>query len=67
MAGYFWYLFTGKEYEHMGMREIFYNYRFRKIAARLNFDQKAYDALKKRIADLEHEIAQFSDDVTLKH
>ena len=66
VAGYFWYLFTGKEYEHMGLREILFNWRFKKLSQKYNFDQKKYEALKHEIAELEHEIKQFADDVTLK-
>jgi len=66
IAGYFWYLFTGKEYEHMGLREILFQWRFQKLSIKHKFDSTRYEQMKKEIADVEYEIKMFADDATLK-
>jgi hypothetical protein len=66
IAGYFWYLFTGKEYEHMGLREILFQWRFKKLSIKHHFDTARYEKLQKEIYDIEHEIKMFADDATLK-
>jgi len=62
IAGYFWFMFTGAEYAHMGLREVLFKWRLKKLKAKYKFDVVKYEALKARIAALEYEIAQFADD-----
>lgn len=65
IAGFFWFLFTGKEYAHMSLREILFQWRFRRLCEKTKFNSEKWAELKERIAQLEYEIEQFADDATL--
>jgi len=66
IASYFYYMLTGDEYEHMGLRALLFRWRFRRFLQKYNFPQEKFDDIKAQIAALEHEIEQFADDATLK-